>query len=188
MSRRVLSSLAMISFTAFAGSVFSQGTAPTDAPLLRPPAEALASTVKLTVFKAEASSVYKKASAMRLIDRKGQDVYAGPMSQGWIGREGDKEGAWVELYLDQPCVVSEIAIQMGTSSGYHDQVRKAKIIVGPNLVSNVQFKAEQGWQRVAVASGRTDRVRLVVEEVLPSTRPTQTVGIYEMEVYGHSCT
>jgi hypothetical protein len=165
---------------------FSQNMQPAT-PLLRPPPAAAQETVKLRIFKVEASSSQGAAVPMKVIDGKLQNVYSGPGSQGWISRRGETLGSWIELYLDQQCVVTELALYMGNGDGYHDQVRKATVTVAEGVSNGIQFQSTSGWQRVPIGSGKTEKVRLRVDELFPATRPRDQVGIYELELYGHSC-
>ena len=133
------------------------------------------SSEKLPVFRAIGSSVINSQDAQRVRD--------GNTHNGWMATS---KAAWLELQLDYPCVVEEIAYYFVPKD--KAQIRQATIKFDNNSSQSVKFEhsEKEGWQPRPLTPTKSEKVRITVEDIFPEVNPNY-LWIAEIELYGSQC-
>jgi hypothetical protein len=136
------------------------------------------STSKLPLFKALGSSAKP--------DRfQAQNVIA--KTRSWVTRPGETKGAWIDLYLHRPCLITELAGFFSFPKyGAHSQVRSATVTFDDNSAQKITFEYSPGWQRVALEPRRSEKLRIVVDDIFPAGSGND-VEIAQLELFGTAC-
>jgi hypothetical protein len=133
---------------------------------------------KLPAYKAVASSEQSDSRSAQNALREGRS---------WVTRKGETRGAWLDVYLHHPCLVSSIAYYLRFPKyGAYSQIRNATLNFDDGTRQRVTFEFSPGWQRVELEPRRADRVRVVVDDVFPAGSGDQ-VEVAQMEFYGTAC-
>jgi len=138
---------------------------------------------KLVIYKAVASSESNpRYGAQNAIDGRAS---AASWLYSWVTREGDTTGAWIDLYLDRPCVVSELGYYIELQY-VRSQIRLASVVFEDGTTQQAHFEKKQGWQRVSLNPKRSGKVRIQVDDAFPIGKGDQ-LQVLELELYGNSC-
>lgn len=141
---------------------------------------------KLPAYKAIGSSMKSKRSGP-------QNVLNGKTSRSfsssWWPRPGDTVGAWIEFYLNKSCIVNSINhyIMLPNEHRVKSQIRNATLRFSDGSTQQIAFSYKSGWQTVNLHPVKTDKVRLTVDDIFPSSRDSSQLQVIEFELIGHSC-
>ena len=135
---------------------------------------------KLPVFRAIGSSEYSSSYGAQNV-RDGHEN-----SRYWATKNGNTTGAWIELQLDYPCVIEEIAyyIVLGGSA----QIRQATLKFDGDSSQTVKFDLPKvhGWQTRPLTPTRAAMVKIIVDDIFPERHSTQ-IHVAEIELHGSQC-
>ena len=113
-------------------------------------------------------------------------VRDGRTENRWMTKDGDSKGAWVELQLDYPCVIEEIAYYMVL--GRAAQIRQATVKFDNDSSQQVKFDhlSESGLRNIPLTPMKAEKVKIIVDDIFDENN-AKHLEIAEIELHGSQC-
>ena len=159
----------------------TKGTASQSNPTEAKKPAAKTSIEKLPVFRAigssESSSNYE---AQHVLDGKIGLAWGAV----WQTKDGQTKGEWVELQLNQPCVIEKLVYYLVLGGGA--QIRQATVKFDNGSPLQLKFDYATGMQERFFTPQKAEKVRIIVDDIFPENRGYR-LEIAEIELHGSQC-